>query len=68
MLLTQAGIETSGRAICQFYPPDLENQLAVLEERARESRPLRDIRRTVFGVRTAGRGYEFYIVEIQWRR
>jgi hypothetical protein len=67
-LLSQAGIATAGRMLCQFYSPELENQLALLEQEARGSRPLRDIRRTVFGVRAAGRGYEFYVVEIQWRR
>jgi hypothetical protein len=67
-LLTQAGIDTSSRVLCQFYPPAVENQLAVLEEQARGSRPLKDIRRTIFGVRAAGRGFEFYIVEILWRR
>jgi hypothetical protein len=66
-LLTKAGVDTSGRIICQFYPPAIENQLAVLEEQARGTRPLRDIRRTIFGVRAAGRSYEFYVVELQWR-
>jgi hypothetical protein len=66
-LLSQAGVNTSGRVICQFYPPEIENQLAVLEQNARGNRALREIRRTVFGVRPAGRGFEFYVIEIQWR-
>lgn len=66
-LLQQAGISTAGRVICQFYPPAVENQLAVLEKQALGSRPLRDVKRTVFGVRPAGRGFEFYVVEIEYR-
>jgi hypothetical protein len=66
-LLTQASINTTGRVICQFFPAAIENQLAVLEQTARGNRALREIRRTVFGVRPAGRGFEFYVIEIQWR-
>ncbi len=66
-LLSRAGVSTTGRIMCQFYPPALENQLAVLEQQELGSRPLKDVRRTVFAVRPAGRGYEFFVVEIQWR-
>ena len=66
-LLQQAGVSTTGRVVCQFYPKLIENQLAVLEKQKLGSRPLRDVKRTVFGVRPAGRGYEFYVVEIDYR-
>jgi hypothetical protein len=66
-LLSRAGVNTTGRVICQFYPPALEDQLAVLEQQQMNNRPLKDVKRTVFGVRPAGRGYEFFVVEIQWR-
>jgi hypothetical protein len=66
-LLRRAGVNTSGRVVCQFYPKAIENQLAVLEQAARGSRPLKDIKRTIFGVRPAGRGYEFFVIDIQWR-
>lgn len=66
-LLQQAGVSTTGRVVCQFYPKSIENQLAVLEKQKLGSRPLRDVKRTVFGVRPAGRGYEFYVVEIDYR-
>jgi hypothetical protein len=66
-LLTRAGINPTGRILCQFYPPALENQLAVLEQQKMGGRPLKDVRRTIFAVRPAGRGYEFFVVEIQWR-
>jgi hypothetical protein len=66
-LLEQAGVATAGRVICQFYPKPLENQLVVLEKQEMGSRPLKDVKRTVFGVRPAGGGYEFFVIEIQWR-
>jgi hypothetical protein len=67
-LLARAGINMTGRVICQFYPPEIENQLAVLEQNELGGRPLKDVRRTTFGVRPAGRGFEFHVSEIQWRR
>ncbi|MDG2383592.1 MAG: hypothetical protein P8N76_18110 [Pirellulaceae bacterium] len=66
-LLQQAGVTTAGRVVCQFYPKDIENQLAVLEKQQMGSRALRDVKRTVFGVRPAGRGFEFYVIEIDYR-
>ncbi len=66
-LLAQAGVDTTGRVLCQFYPPEIENQLAVLENARLGNRPLKDVRKTVFGVQPAGRGFEFYVIEIQWR-
>ncbi|MCA9148424.1 MAG: hypothetical protein KDA92_03950 [Planctomycetales bacterium] len=67
-LLGQAGVNTSGRVICQFFSAELENRLAILEKEHLGSRPLKDVRRTIFGVRPQGRGYEFYVIENQWRR
>lgn len=66
-LLTQAGVPTTGRVICQFYPPSVENQLAILEQAQLGTRDLKQVRKTVFGVQAAGRGYEFYVLDIQWR-
>ncbi len=66
-LLGQAGVSTAGRVICQFYPPAVEKQLAALEQQQLGNRPLKEVRRTIFAVRPAGRGYEFFVVEIQWQ-
>jgi hypothetical protein len=66
-VMSRAGINTSGRIVCQFCPAEIENQLATLEQQQLGNRALRDIRRTIFGVRPAGRGFEFYVIEIQWR-
>jgi len=59
-LLTRAGIATDGRVIVQFYPPNIENMLANLEE-AYQGRKAGQIRKTVFGVRNSGGKYEFFV-------
>ncbi len=66
-LLTQAGINPQGRITCQFFSPELENSLALLEQKQLGGRPLKQVRRTVFAVRPAGQGFEFYVLEIQAR-
>ncbi len=66
-LMARAGVNAQGRLLCQFFSPELENQLAVLEQQKLNGQSLKKVRRTVFGVRPAGRGFEFYVLEIQWR-
>ena len=61
-LLTRAGIGTSGKIIVQFYPPNTENQLAVLERDHRGLEATR-IRKTRFGVQASGGRYEFFVVD-----
>jgi len=61
-LLKQAGVETRGRIPMQFYPPDTENLLAFIEQQYMGEQPLTQIRRTVFGIRPASDGYEFYVI------
>ncbi len=62
-LLTRAGIQTQGRTLLQFYPRNVEAQLATLERRKAGGRPLREIRKTVFGLRKEGSGYRFEVLE-----
>src|SRR5690606_17773147 len=50
-LLARAGVDTVGRVILQFYPPEAEAILADLEQKQAGDRDLREIKRTVFGVR-----------------
>lgn len=66
-LMAQAAVNTTGRVVCQFFPAPIENQLAVLEQKQLGTRPLKDVRKTIFGVRPAGKGFEFYIIDMQWR-
>ncbi len=70
-LLTKANIKTARRVIMQFIPKDLENRMAGMERaKFRKDKGITDItmfKQTVFGVRAAGRGHEFYVISIQDR-
>jgi hypothetical protein len=66
-LLRRAGIVSGGRDILQFYPPEVEAQLAQAEKQHAGPRDVESIRKTVFGVRRAGDGYEFYVIEQHYR-
>jgi hypothetical protein len=63
-LLTKAGVPiTSDAVIVQFFPPQVEGQLAALEQQRAGKRDLKTIRRTYFAVRPrANGGYEFVVV------
>lgn len=64
-LLSSSGLKVKPTDIvAQFFPRQLQDQLASLEERY-SHRNGAEIRRTVFGVRAAGAGYEFYVIEQQ---
>lgn len=63
-LMRRAGLKDTNRLIVQFYPPDLENQLAFLEQQFRGLKASQ-IRKTRFGVRQAGRGFEFFVMDQQ---
>jgi len=66
-LLARAGVPTEGRLILQFFPEVIEDQLAVLEMENARGRNVKEFLRTVFGVRPAGSGYEFFVVEQRFR-
>ncbi len=61
-LMRRAGLRDTKRIIVQFYPPDLENQLAALEQSHRGLKASQ-IRKTRFAVRAAGDGFEFFVKE-----
>ncbi len=64
-LLQKAGVNTAGAdVVVQFFPPDVENQLALLEKQRLGTRDARTVRRTVFGIRPAGNGFQFYVIEM----
>jgi hypothetical protein len=66
-LLDRAGVATQGRLVVQFYPPQVEQTLARLERERAGRRSLKEIRKTVFGVRSGGRGYDFYVIDQEYR-
>jgi hypothetical protein len=66
-LLAKAGVDTNGKIIVQFFPQNTEDLLATIERQYMQQRApgrdIRTVRRTRFGVRTAGPGYEFHVKE-----
>ena len=59
-LLTRAGISSEDRVVLKILPPKVEAALAALEKAA-AGNDLDSVRRTRFGIRAAGDGYEFYV-------
>lgn len=60
-LIQKAGIEVGDKAVFQFYPPGVEQQLSRLEIRYRGRQP-GEIRTTRFVVKPQGDGYGFEVV------
>jgi len=65
-LAAKAGVRTDGRVVFQFYNDQTYQSLLALEAARKGNRRLAEVRRTVFGVRTSGRGYEFYVIDQQY--
>jgi hypothetical protein len=61
-LLESAGVETAGKQLVQFIPPDVEERLARLEYDYAK-REAAKIRKTRFAVRPVGGGFEFFVEE-----
>lgn len=61
-LLARAGIPAAGKIILQFYPDPVEQKLLELEENFK-GRKASEIRKTRYGIRPAGGGFEFYVID-----
>lgn len=61
-LMAKAGVSAGGKVVLQFYPDETE-QLLLHAEHDFKGRDASTIRKTRFGVRPAGKGYEFYVIE-----
>lgn len=59
-LFKKAGVNAENSLIFHFYPPPTEQILARLEL-AYAGRPVKEIRRTYFSVRSEGNGYRFVV-------
>lgn len=65
-LVAKAGVNAGGRVVFQFYPQETYQLLLTLENARMGNHRIKDVLRTVFGVRgTAGR-YEFYVIDQQY--
>ncbi len=65
-LLGLAGIQSEGRLILKFIPPELEATLVGLE-RERAGEDADRIRATTFQIRAEGGGYAFHVVDQTYR-
>ncbi len=61
-LLEKAGVITTDRYLAQFYPDAAFAQLLAVEKAALGGRSLAKVKKTVFGIRSAGTGFEFYVI------
>jgi hypothetical protein len=61
-LIAKSGIQASGRPILQFYPDETEQLLLHLEHDFK-GKDASTIRKTRYGVRAVGKGYEFYVID-----
>jgi hypothetical protein len=65
-LATKAGVKTDGRIVFQFYSEAMYRNLLALEAARKGNRRIKDVRRTVFGVRSNRGQYEFYVIDQQY--
>ena len=61
-LLTRAGIDVGDRIILKFLPHETEGQL-IIEARDYAGLTPKEVRKTRFGVRAVGNGFEFFVLD-----
>jgi hypothetical protein len=65
-LAAKAGVKTDGRIVFQFYSEAMYRNLLALEAARKGNRRIKDVRRTIFGVRSNRGQYEFYVIDQQY--
>jgi hypothetical protein len=65
-LAAKAGVKTDGRVVFQFYNDATYRSLLALEAARKGNRRIKEVRRTVFGVRAVRGTYEFYVIDQQY--
>ncbi len=67
--VVQSGIDSRNKLVVQFYEEPVRATLRQLEQAVyvREGRSLSEVKQTIFRVRPAGSGYEFYVENITYR-
>lgn len=61
-LLARAGIDSQGRIILKFLPPEVESQLVQLEK-VHAGEDIERVRRTRFGISPHGKGFRFRMID-----
>jgi hypothetical protein len=65
-LAAKAGVKTDGRIVFQFYNEATYRSLLALEAARKGNRRIKDVRRTVFGVKANRGQYEFFVIDQQY--
>src|SRR5262245_34023969 len=65
-LAGKAGVRTDGRVVFQFYNEAMYKNLLAIEAARKGNRRIKDVRRTIFGVRANRGGYEFYVIDQEY--
>ncbi|MEX2174782.1 MAG: hypothetical protein WD872_10500 [Pirellulaceae bacterium] len=65
-LAAKAGVNASGRVVFQFYSPQTYQALLTLENARMGKHRIKDVKRTVFGVRGSAGKYEFFVIEQEY--
>lgn len=65
-LAAKAGVNTNGRVVFQFYSPKTYDTLLRLENAKLGSRRIKEVKRTVFGVKAVGQRFEFFVVDQEY--
>jgi hypothetical protein len=65
-LAAKAGVRTDGRIVFQFYNEATYRALLALEAAKKGNRRIKEVRRTVFGVKANRGKYEFYVIDQQY--
>ncbi len=66
-LLKKAGIDIARKIRLQFIPGKVRSNLLALERVARNGKSLESVKKTYFGVRAKGAGFEYYVIDIKFR-
>lgn len=68
-LLRKAGVNISNRLLMQFYPEDVENDLATIEKAHadKQNKTLQEYLKTVFELKPKGSSWEFVVAEMRFR-
>jgi hypothetical protein len=67
-LAIRAGLTLQDKIIAQFYPPEVEKQLADLERAYAEEHQHKTIEKTIFAMKAQGDGFVFYVMDQQARK
>lgn len=66
-LAAKAGVETKGRVVFQFYPPEMYQRLLTLENEKMGTHRIIQVLRTTFGVRGTPGKWDFYVIGQEYR-